>query len=701
MVIDNTKMVIDKKGVSSAPESSPEIRAKINTIATELYDDSYKKLCVSNDRVFAALMAFQWIFSIVLAVVVSPRTWLGAYSQTHIHVWTAILLGGALSSLPIYLGIKQPGAVANRYINVVAQGLYSALLIHLTGGRIETHFHVFGSLAFFAFYRDLRVLLAGTVVIAGDHMVRGIFFPESAFGVFDATNWRWLEHAGWVVFEDLFLGYSILWSQREMRIVAEKQAEVQIYNEIIEEQVRLRTHELSQERNSVKLLLDNAAQGFLAFDKMGIVALQTSQVAETIFGMSPGGKHVSVIFRQPESAWSEYLKILFDEALPFEDMVQICPKSVEVNDRIVELSYKAVRNEAGEITAVMIVATDVTEIRALGLQREQEQQAHRSLIKILGAKNYFVELLELMAGLEKAAPDELKARRMLHTLKGGFLSLECRAFATRCHDLETELQGHYSAEMLLKGLASLQSEVNLFLSQNDKLLGFKAGRKKTIPIEIESIEKILQQAANSKLPAPIFQAIEKLTERPVEECLGWLSDVFVGTSEKLDKMANPIVWTSNTSIWSEAYKSLFKALIHIAINSADHGIESPDERMNLGKPMAGSLKVDLTLVDDFYHLRFRDDGGGIDLERIKAKGRALGMTVGDTDEEIIDLLFHDGFSTKDQVTEISGRGVGLNATRSEVRRLGGDVKATNYPGQGFEVHLWFRREPHGGLSAAA
>ena len=95
--------------------------------------------------------------------------------------------------------------------------LMGALLIHLTGGRIETHFHVFGSLAFLAFYRDWRVLVPATIVVALDHLLRGIFWPQSVYGVLVASQWRWLEHAAWVVFEDVFLVVSCLRSVAEMR----------------------------------------------------------------------------------------------------------------------------------------------------------------------------------------------------------------------------------------------------------------------------------------------------------------------------------------------------------------------------------------------------------------------------------------------------------------------------------------------------
>ena len=139
---------------------------------------------------------------IVFALWVSPLTWEGADSSTHLHVWAAVLLGGIISLFPALLGWLRPGLPSTRYTIAVAQMLMGALLIHLTGGRIETHFHVFGSLAFLAFYRDWRVLIPATIVVALDHMLRGMFWPQSVYGVLVASQWRWLEHAAWVVFED-------------------------------------------------------------------------------------------------------------------------------------------------------------------------------------------------------------------------------------------------------------------------------------------------------------------------------------------------------------------------------------------------------------------------------------------------------------------------------------------------------------------
>ena len=100
------------------------------------------------DRLFAGVMAFQWMAGIACALWVSPRAWSGMSSHVHPHVWAAIFLGGAVSSLPIALACLRPGRASTRHLIAVGQMLTSALLIHLTGGRIETHFHVFGCALF-------------------------------------------------------------------------------------------------------------------------------------------------------------------------------------------------------------------------------------------------------------------------------------------------------------------------------------------------------------------------------------------------------------------------------------------------------------------------------------------------------------------------------------------------------------------------
>jgi PAS domain S-box-containing protein len=234
-----------------------------------LFDGSQQKTWVRTDRLFACLMAVQWLAGIAAALWISPRTWTGAMSEVHIHVYAAFLLGGAISALPILLVLVRPGATYTRHFIAAGQMLTSALLIHLSGGRIETHFHVFGSLAFLAFYRDWRVLTTASVVIAADHLLRGMFWPQSVYGVLSATPWRALEHAGWVIFEDCVLFVSIRHSLGQMLDAADKQARLELSHETVEREIRDRTRELRSSEERFRSLSSASPIGIFETDEQG------------------------------------------------------------------------------------------------------------------------------------------------------------------------------------------------------------------------------------------------------------------------------------------------------------------------------------------------------------------------------------------------------------------------------------------------
>ncbi|HEX2062346.1 MAG TPA: hypothetical protein VHK90_16530 [Thermoanaerobaculia bacterium] len=205
--------------------------AGIAARAADLRDTQMQTRRATVDRMFALLLVVQYVAGIAGAAAVSPYAWAGKERVLHLHVWVAVLAGAGITLLPVLLAFLRPGTAMTRHVIAASQMLSSALLIHLTGGRIETHFHVFGSLAFLAFYLDWKVILTATVVVAADHFARGIFWPESVYGVANPEWWRFLEHAGWVVFEDIFLIWACIFGSREIETSAMRQAEVEYLSE--------------------------------------------------------------------------------------------------------------------------------------------------------------------------------------------------------------------------------------------------------------------------------------------------------------------------------------------------------------------------------------------------------------------------------------------------------------------------------------
>ncbi|MCY1022659.1 hybrid sensor histidine kinase/response regulator [Pyxidicoccus sp. MSG2] len=134
------------------------------------------------------------------------------------------------------------------------------------------------------------------------------------------------------------------------------------------------------------------------------------------------------------------------------------------------------------------------------------------------------------------------------------------------------------------------------------------------------------------------------------------------------------------------------ALVHLLRNSVDHGVESPDTRQSLGKPLTGRVRIKVRVDGDMLHIEVEDDGRGIDPERLRQAAvnkRLITQVQANalSEREAIELIFRPGFSTRDQVSELSGRGVGMDVVKRKVETLGGSVGVNSRIGRGTTITL--------------
>jgi PAS domain S-box-containing protein len=233
-----------------------------------LFKARYQAECSRVNRFMIWLMAAQWFVGIGFASFFSSLTWIGERYEIHVHVWAAIVLGGAISGFAILWARTFPKASHTRHVIAISQVLWSALLIHLSGGRIETHFHVFASLAILSIYRDWKVLMTATFVVALDHFVRGVFYPLSAFGIVTESPYRWIEHAAWVLFEVSFLAPGCVMLRNEIMELCVRQTQIEDAKKTVDERVKKRTSELSSANESL-------ASKTMEAEKLALVAKYT------------------------------------------------------------------------------------------------------------------------------------------------------------------------------------------------------------------------------------------------------------------------------------------------------------------------------------------------------------------------------------------------------------------------------------------
>ena len=180
--------------------------------------------------------------------------------------------------------------------------------------------------------------------------------------------------------------------------------------------------------------------------------------------------------------------------------------------------------------------------------------------------------------------------------------------------------------------------------------------------------------------------------RPFADVLTGQSRMVRDLGRSLDKQVRLLIEGEKTQVDRDVLEKLEAPLTHLLRNAVDHGIELPERRLLAGKPSEGTLRLRASHQAGMLVLELTDDGAGIDLERLRRSivERALSPaeTVAQMSEaELLTFLFLPGFSLRDRVTEVSGRGVGLDAVQHMVRELRGSIELTQVPGQGCCFHL--------------
>jgi PAS domain S-box-containing protein len=219
------------------------------------------------DRMFAWLIVFEWLAAMAAASLISPQIW--PTERPMRLVCSAAELAGLIYLVPLYLALRSPGRAYTRHVIALGQMLTPALFIHLTGGGFETHFFIFGALASLASYRDVKVLLSATVVVAADHFLGALQWIQSVFGAVQVAPWNWIAFTGWVLFEDTILALWIWESLRLTSGMAFNQAEQQLLHETIEREVAEHIDALHQENIKYKHIQAHLQQSEAKFRSLG------------------------------------------------------------------------------------------------------------------------------------------------------------------------------------------------------------------------------------------------------------------------------------------------------------------------------------------------------------------------------------------------------------------------------------------------
>jgi len=466
---------------------------------------------------------------------------------------------------------------------------------------------------------------------------------------------------------------------------------------------------LDKLHRQVTNVLDNIDEGFLIFNNdLKINENYSKKCLEILNQETIGQKNISDVLFSNSLEVKEIFDYAYREILNTQDdfskelLLSLLPTEHYNDNYIFTLEYKLLINNE-----CLILISDVTHQRKLEKIIKHEQQMQKMIIAIATHKKETIDLnvsfqkfLENIEDYPHSEENENtileKLKRDLHTFKGLFAQLEMLYTTDAIHDIEAMIVSNdLGVELLLIFLKSnLEMAFNRDLKVITDILGDDFLSTSTfVNVElnhIKSVEKKVKMIIDNlhedkAIFYDLLNDITSMQDQPFIDMLSIYSTTVKNISENIKKEMYPLKIIGDRKILvSDSFKGFIDSLVHIFRNSMVHGIEDSETRRTLHKDICGNISCCYELIDENIVLTIADDGQGIDTKKIIEKAIYLKIIEKNevatlSEQEILKLVFHTGFSTTEELTSLAGRGVGLASVYHELLNLQGSVQIYNKP----------------------
>lgn len=481
------------------------------------------------------------------------------------------------------------------------------------------------------------------------------------------------------------------------------------YSKNLEIKVQERTRELKDANDFIKTMINSLDQGLFVFDKENNIKEIYTKACEDLFDMSPANHSVWEVLKLNDvekinfTKWSE---ILFANKLPFDIAKVLGPKKFikgEINGddfKHVEINYFPMQNDNNELLNVVAVATDKTDEMIAKESFKKKDEYVSMIMKIIKNKTAFNDLISESQNLLNDLEDfkdtntiNTKALMTYHTLFGGLssfnvydLAMLARANEEKIKDLKELKELKDKPEIALNEIKSLTGQYKEKLSEfyNETMKSIGAGEN-IIEVESDELKDLAYFIEKSKTSAQ-DAVTEFFNKRRIKSYFGNYNALIESLANKLDKPMNElIIDDSNLRVDPKKYTEFFSTLIHLFRNCMDHGIESSYKREETGKDAKGTISVIAKNINNGLQIVIADDGAGINTAKVRQKLETiLGKEKVDlmSDDEVNLAIYLPELSTAEELTELSGRGVGMSAIKDSCEKIGGIVKLETKPSAG-------------------
>lgn len=509
-----------------------------------------------------------------------------------------------------------------------------------------------------------------------------------------------------------------------LKVQINKRRFVEQQNYILEKKVSERTAELRNKNEDIQLMLGNMRQGLFTILEDGAIHPEYS-------------KYLEYIFKSQKLGGANALELLFDGSDLSEDSLERVKYSLfavmgddEINFSInehnfpteyrkiisgsishISLDWSPICHE-GVVDKIMVSVRDVTELKRVE-EDVKERQSELDLIgQILSVqpKNFLNFIMsagelvkknkDIIVGKDRISEVDMRELlRNMHTIKGNSRALNFDRISNFAHLIESEYANFkngdkpvWSSEQRIGELDSMMVVIGEYHRVFKDVLGrdkiesrggelggwIGYGTASMIVETVEAAESKFPDVARNKILAPINKVMVNLLSTPLEVSLEDLINSVGSIATQLNKKTPLVHFTGVNFRLATGYESVVvNALTHIFRNSVDHGIEYPDTRIALGKTDFGNIFLQVEQQNERIVIDVWDDGAGLNLSKLFMQGISRGKWTGASEVafgEIANVVFESGLSTKDTVSDISGRGVGMDAARALIEQAHGTIE---------------------------
>ncbi|WP_454874478.1 ATP-binding protein [Paraburkholderia xenovorans] len=496
------------------------------------------------------------------------------------------------------------------------------------------------------------------------------------------------------------------------------------------EKIQESSVQLKQKTADIQAMLQNMQQGILTVIDGAVIHAEYSAYLEDIFETKDiaGRGLMDLVFADTDIGSDALSQVdaavhacLGEDCINFAFnqhllVGEISKRMPDGRVKILDLSWSAITDENDVIVRLMLCVRDVTELRKLAAEASEQRRRLDMIGEILAvSEEKFHHFIESSAGFiseneriirkhsaaDHAAIAELF--RNMHTIKGNARTYNLQHLTNVVH--ETEQSYHelrqpdagrsWDQEHLMRELTRVREAIESYAKINEQSLGRKSKGQANeagnsghyVMVAREHIQhtlSMLEQTNAGELQElqsmrdALRRTLRALGSESVRDALSGVLDSLPSLASELGKPAPSVrIEDNGYRLRGEAAGTLNNVFMHLLRNSMDHGIETAETRSAHGKAPAGTIRIEVGVDSGALQITLSDDGRGLALERVRGIAMERGWIGPDdtlSDEVIADFIFRPGFSTAETVTELSGRGVGMDAVRDFLKRANGSIE---------------------------